>query len=333
MYKKLILLVVLMGAHFQQMQASRVPVSLSKIFRVVTILKGKLIKHKYLCATVFLGAVTYYKRAAIGNIFKRLFNAVKAKFTRRRRAVPQPTPVAMPFLPIEQYPETALFDAIEHNDIELLRHLLPFRNELLPHHRTRFELINAQHNTLLAKVVELNNVEMIRILIDAGMSLQNNPDQPTALHVAARYGCREAAHELLNNPRRLDVNYSFGRTALHTAAEYGHNGVVEELLIAGANINQQNIHQQTPLYLAARNGHSESVRLLASMGANVDPAIDPVTTLPYHGKGHCIQRQCIDMLIQSELSYRLEQISMQLMIEVFYSIKSLMIQPSRYIED
>ena len=72
---------------------------------------------------------------------------------------------------------------------------------------------------------------------------------------------------------------------MHTAAEYGHNGVVEELLIAGANINQQNIHQQTPLYLAARNGHSESVRLLASMGANVDPAIDPVTTLPYHGQG------------------------------------------------
>ena len=285
MCKKLILLGILMCAHFQPMQSSTAPVSIPKISRVVSTLKQKLIKHKYLCATVILGATTYYKRVAIGNIFMRLFNAFKARFTRRRGPAHQPAPEARHFLPIEQYPATALFDAIEHNDIELLRHLLPFRNELLRHDRPRFELINAQHNTLLAKAVELNNVAMVHVLLDAGMNLQNNPLQPSALHVAAQYGAREAAHELLNHPRRLDVDFSFGKTALHTAAEYGHNGVIEELLLAGANVNRPNIHQKTPLYIAASNGHSESVAMLAAMGGNLDPAIDPVTTLPYHGEG------------------------------------------------
>lgn len=296
MHKKSILFALVLCMNFQNIHASTVTAITSKFHQVThvfTRLKQILSNHKYLIAASIAGTALYKKKAAIGRFCTRIFNRVKARFFRPIEpaqpqapiVVPvepaqQPAPVGGLFLPIEQYPQNALFDAIERDDRDLVQYLLP--------HKDRFSQVNDQHNSLLARAIELGNLAIVRILLNDGYRYENgNARMPSALHVAARYGHRAIARELLDHPRRRDINYSVtrGLTALHVAAEHGHEGVVIELIINGANIDQHNMVQQTPLYLAARNGHSEVVWLLAMRGANLDPVIDQATGLPYPGEG------------------------------------------------
>lgn len=296
MLKKSTLFILLLCMVFQDARPGMVPVITTKFHQVTHLfarLKQILGKHRYLVAAGIVCTVLYKKKTGIGRFCTRIFNSVKARLVgpvapAQQQApaivpiapevVAQPAPVAMPFLPVEQYPQNALFDAIEHNDIGLVQYLLP--------HRDQFRVLNGQHNDILSHAVILDRLAIVRLFLDAGLRLDSgNYLLPSPLHVAARYGHRDIAHELLAHPHRLDVNYRIDATALHIAAEYGHIGVLEELLGAGANIDEPNHHRETALYLAAFHGHSAIVRMLAARGANLDPAIDQMTGLPYAGEG------------------------------------------------
>ena len=65
-----------------------------------------------------------------------------------------------------------------------------------------------------------------------------------------------------------------GWTALHLAAFFGHRGAAEQLLAAGADVNaiSTNALRNTPLHAATAGGHAELAVLLIERGAHVHTA-------------------------------------------------------------
>lgn len=74
-----------------------------------------------------------------------------------------------------------------------------------------------------------------------------------------------------------------GWTALHLAAFFGHRGAAEQLLAAGADVNaiSTNALRNTPLHAATAGGHAELALLLIERGAHVHAA-DAGAHTPLH---------------------------------------------------
>ena len=94
----------------------------------------------------------------------------------------------------------------------------------------------------------------------------------TPLHVAARYGAKEATELLIKNGANINIKTgdrpSVGKTPLHLAAWGGHFDIVEILIAKGADLNTRGgIGGSTPL---ADSATKEIADLLISKGANVN---------------------------------------------------------------
>ena len=105
----------------------------------------------------------------------------------------------------------------------------------------------------------------------AAVRLDDEPDELTALHLAAASGELEAVEYLLSpavgaDARAARIN---NFTPLHSAAMRGHAAVCEVLLRAGAGVNVQTDPQgYAPLHSAAFAGHVEAIRVLLAHGAD-----------------------------------------------------------------
>ena len=94
----------------------------------------------------------------------------------------------------------------------------------------------------------------------------------TPLHVAARYGVKEAAELLIKKGANINITTgkrpSVGKTPLHLAAWAGHFDIVEILIAKGADLNTRGgMVGRTPL---ADTTTKEIADLLISKGANVN---------------------------------------------------------------
>jgi ankyrin repeat protein len=108
----------------------------------------------------------------------------------------------------------------------------------------------------------------------ASVRLDDDPDQFTALHLAAGAGHTEAVRYLLSPAVSADVGAARinNFTPLHSAAMKGHAAVCEALLAAGASVNVQTVPQgYAPLHSAAFAGHLDAIRVLLAHGA--DPTL------------------------------------------------------------
>jgi uncharacterized protein len=131
-----------------------------------------------------------------------------------------------------------------------------------------------------AAVGNLDRVHEL-LLLEAGFVDLCSPDGFTALHLAAFFGHREIAAELLR--RGADVN-AVARNQLavqpiNSAAAANHTDVVRVLLDHGADPNAREAAGFTPIHAAAHNGNDELYELLVARGADQDAATDDGRTV------------------------------------------------------
>jgi len=101
--------------------------------------------------------------------------------------------------------------------------------------------------------------------------MDGNPDELTALHLAAGSGVAEAVEYLLSPPVLSDPRAARANrfTPLHAAAMHGHDAVCEILLRAGADADARTEPQKyAPLHSAAFGGHVEVIKVLLAHGAS-----------------------------------------------------------------
>jgi ankyrin repeat protein len=105
----------------------------------------------------------------------------------------------------------------------------------------------------------------------AAVRLDGEPEELTALHLAAAAGQLEAVEYLLSpavgaDARAARIN---NFTPLHSAAMRGHAAVCEVLLRAEAGVNVQTDPQKyAPLHSAAFAGHLAAIRVLLAYGGD-----------------------------------------------------------------
>ena len=101
-------------------------------------------------------------------------------------------------------------------------------------------LQNAEHGTPLIRAVQTGDVELVRLIIEAGASV--------------RHACE----------------CDGGESALWTAALLGNQAMVDYLLSAGADPNAAAFAGSTPLHVATQRGHHDIVERLVAAGANAE---------------------------------------------------------------
>jgi ankyrin repeat protein len=113
----------------------------------------------------------------------------------------------------------------------------------------------------------------VRLLIEAGASLENVPNNYTPLAYAAYTNRQRALRFLIERGARLDADASGGMSYVNTplmmAAMQGHRDVVRLLLLAGAN----------PL-IRVRNGHTAREFALKYRQSHVEPLLACAETVP-----------------------------------------------------
>ena len=122
---------------------------------------------------------------------------------------------------------------------------------------------------VLANATKSNFIDIVAILVDAGLNLNFQDEQgESALHVAARFGHVECAKLLLagttNQKASTEiVESTFGWTPLFVASVDGHLNMVKALIEAGANLVRTDYSGWTAKEHAALRGHMEIARTLA----------------------------------------------------------------------
>ena len=124
---------------------------------------------------------------------------------------------------------------------------------------------------VLAVAVRSKYVEIVKLLVSAGIDVDHQDDQgETALHIAARFDHTECAEVLLSGAYgpRADaerVEKTFGWTALHVACVDGHLGIVKCLIAAGADLEKPDNSGWTGREHAALRGHLKIAIAIVAM--------------------------------------------------------------------
>ena len=118
--------------------------------------------------------------------------------------------------------------------------------------------------TPLMLAARAGHADCIRILLDAGASLELHDDPKRSSHGAwMAFDCDETSESLRG------YGICPKRTALHYAAEAGQAESIDLLLAAGAKPSPKDFRGLAPLHLAVWAGHLESVRRLLAAKARV----------------------------------------------------------------
>lgn len=124
---------------------------------------------------------------------------------------------------------------------------------------------------VLCIAAQLGHVNVVRVLVEAGASLEATRSQTgaNALLMAAHNGHVDCVEALLKGGANPEATNNNGFTALLKAAQEGCAGCVEALLKRGANIEKK--RPQTganALMIAAEHGKADCVEALLKGGAN-----------------------------------------------------------------
>lgn len=120
----------------------------------------------------------------------------------------------------------------------------------------------------------VGRTELLKKLLEGNKTLATllSPDGWTALHLAAFFGQKDCAQELLNKgaPVNAHSTNAMQNMPLH-AAVAGNNPEVAQLLVErGADVNARQHGGWTPLHGAAQNGDLATVKALIDSGADAN---------------------------------------------------------------
>jgi ankyrin repeat protein len=187
-----------------------------------------------------------------------------------------------------------IFASVEQNSITLLKRLI---SEGANVNATRHEGVLMTDPLSLALEQEYPNIEILKILIDAGADVNNPYDECSKLlrilrHVSIYHNCNEsvvnAISLLLKAGARID---KYEDDVLFSAAELGITDLVREALENGVKATPTRClkwvgdflySEPSPLLLAIRGRHEEIVELLLRRGADVDPRLGIGSDNYYH---------------------------------------------------
>ncbi|KAL3472120.1 Glycerophosphoryl diester phosphodiesterase family-domain-containing protein [Aspergillus californicus] len=129
----------------------------------------------------------------------------------------------------------------------------------------------SRSSAVLALAVKANFVDIVQLLVDAGVDINYQDHQgETALHVAARFGHDQCARILLagNGEQKADtelLELTYSWTPLFVACVDGSLSVVEALVEAKAELERVDSSGWTAKEHAALRGHLEIARSLAEL--------------------------------------------------------------------
>ncbi|QKX58506.1 uncharacterized protein TRUGW13939_05630 [Talaromyces rugulosus] len=130
---------------------------------------------------------------------------------------------------------------------------------------------HAKSSAVLAMAVKANFVDIVELLVEAGVDINFQDEQgESALHVAARFDHHECARILLEGSvhQKADTELSeltYSWTPLFIACVDGSFAVVELLIKAGADLEKPDSSGWTAKEHAALRGHLNIARLLAEV--------------------------------------------------------------------
>lgn len=94
-------------------------------------------------------------------------------------------------------------------------------------------------------------------------------DGDTLLHIAARYGQKDAISALINiSPDLVFISNHARETPLHTAAKYGQCNVIQSLLDHGLSIEDRDEMNLSPFLAAVNAGHLPVVQILLNLASD-----------------------------------------------------------------
>lgn len=149
-----------------------------------------------------------------------------------------------------------IFDLARNNKYQELKRCLEY---------TKIDTVTASGYSLLHLSVYNNNVETVKLLLDAGADVNlQDPNGNTALMGACYKGYCDIVALLLvydADPNKLNHNHA---NALFFAATFGHAGIVAKLLEHHINLEQKDSFGKTALEYAKGQEHTEIVTMLQS---------------------------------------------------------------------
>ncbi|ETI21141.1 hypothetical protein G647_07485 [Cladophialophora carrionii CBS 160.54] len=138
----------------------------------------------------------------------------------------------------------------------------------------------SKSSAVLALATKANYVEIVRLLINAGVNINHQDEQgDTALHVAARFGHVECAKLLLEGTdnQKADVEvaeHTYGWTPLFIACVDGQAPIVELLIEHGADLERLDSSGWNAKEHAALRGHVNIAQKLDSVMPQPEPEAD-----------------------------------------------------------
>ncbi|MFC1793218.1 CocE/NonD family hydrolase [Planctomycetota bacterium] len=109
----------------------------------------------------------------------------------------------------------------------------------------------------------------VTLLLSKGVEVDQRDDiyEFTALHYAARFGCKDVAEVLIANGANIKAKDKWDYQPIHWAAYHDRVDVVELLISKGADVNAKTSLGQTPLQLAKPRRNTVAIEVLHKHGA------------------------------------------------------------------
>ena len=155
--------------------------------------------------------------------------------------------------------------------------------------------VGGASNAVLPLAARANDVRMMRILLDGGVSVnETNEKGKTALNVAARHGADGVVRLLLE--RKADVEKLSGkRTPLMNASAKGFAHICRDLLAQGADVDHA-VAGKTAIICAAECGRLNCVDVLRRHNADVNARSDLRWTALLHAARQNLTPMCTMLL-------------------------------------
>jgi ankyrin repeat protein len=142
---------------------------------------------------------------------------------------------------------------------------------------------------ILCHAIDNQDLQKINTLVPdrCHINMQNNNNQETMLHRAARNNCMTITQWFLARDADPNIFDQFEEGPLHAAMRNSNAEMVRMLLDRGAHPNAPNIDGTTPLHIGTYAGDESSMRMLVRANVNLNtPDVDGITPL------HLASKRC-----------------------------------------